>query len=66
MEDLEHTLDLEEFIDASLRLYDTLKLPEKNLILCMRDKWTKSKTINEDQYTFHPKLNTNSLKIAAK
>ena len=29
MEDLEQTLDLEEFIDASMRLYDTLKHPEK-------------------------------------
>ena len=29
MEDLEQTLDLEEFIDASMRLYDTLKHLDK-------------------------------------
>ncbi len=49
MEDLEHTLDLEEFIDASMRLYETLKLPEKSLILSMRDKWSIKKDDKEDQ-----------------
>lgn len=66
MEDLEHTLDLEEFIDASMRLYDTLKLPEKNLILSMKDKWSRVKENNDEQYTFHPNINKNSSKIASK
>lgn len=66
MEELEHTLDLEEFIDASMRLYDTLKIPEKNLILLMKDKWSTRKNTSDDQYTFQPQLNHNSLKIAAK
>ncbi|CAI2384299.1 unnamed protein product [Moneuplotes crassus] len=66
MEELEHTLDLEEFIDASMRLYDTLKLPDKNMILLMKDKWSIQKDNSDAKYTFHPQLNTNSLKIAAK
>ncbi|CAI2384022.1 unnamed protein product [Moneuplotes crassus] len=64
MEELEHILDLEEFIDASMRLYDTLKIPEKNKILMMKDKWSSKKENNDDQCTFHPKLNHNSVKIA--
>lgn len=66
MEDLEQTLDLEEFIDASMRLYDTLKHHEKSLILNLKDKWGRIKNINEKDWTFQPKLNKNSLKIAAK
>jgi hypothetical protein len=66
MEDLEHTLDLEEFIDASMRLYDTLKLPDKNMILSMRDKWSRVKENYDEHYSFHPNINKNSLKIASK
>ena len=33
MEELGQTLDLEEFVDASKRLFDTLTVPEKDLIL---------------------------------
>lgn len=66
MEDLEHTLDLEEFIDASMRLYDTLKLPEKNLILNMKDKWTIQKDNSDHKYTFQPKLNQKSMKMVSR
>jgi hypothetical protein len=66
MEDLEQTLDLEEFIDASMRLYDTLGVPEKSIILSLKDKWGRVKSTNEKDWTFQPKLNKNSLKIAAK
>ena len=66
MEELEQSLDLEEFIDASMRLYDTLNLPDKNSILSIKDQWQRTKPNEYDEYTFHPKLNKNSLKIAAK
>jgi len=66
MEDLEQTLDLEEFIDASMRLYDTLKLHEKSLVLNIKDKWEPSKNLGEKEWTFQPNLNKNSLRIAAK
>lgn len=63
MEDLEQTLDLEEFIDASMRLYDTLKLPEKNQILSLQERRNHN---HGEEYTFQPNLNKNSLRIAAK
>jgi hypothetical protein len=66
MEDLEHTLDLEEFIDASMRLYDTLKLPDKNTILSMKDKWSAHKQMHDEACTFHPNINKNSQRIASK
>lgn len=66
MEELEQSLDVEEFIDASMRLYETLKLPEKNIILSLKDQWQKEKPSENVEYTFHPKLNKNSLRIAAK
>lgn len=66
MEDLEQTLDLEEFIDASMRLYDTLKLPEKNAILNLNNDLTKHKHNHESDYTFRPNINKNSLRIAQK
>ena len=37
MEELGQTLDEEEFCDALSRLYESVPLPEKNLILSMRD-----------------------------
>ena len=33
MEELGQTLDEEEFIDAAGRLYDSVPLPQKNIIL---------------------------------
>jgi len=33
MEDLGMSLDKDEFIDAATRLYDTVSLPEKNIML---------------------------------
>ena len=66
MEDLEQSLDLEEFIDASMRLYDTIKLPEKTIILQLRDHFDRDKSADNGEYTFQPKLNKNSIRIAAK
>jgi len=66
MEDLEQSLDIEEFIDASMRLYDTLKITEKTLILSLKDQWDHKKIMDNGEYTFQPILNKNSLRIAAK
>jgi len=41
MEELGQTLDIDEFVDASMRLYDTLTVPEKDLILAPNEKWQK-------------------------
>jgi hypothetical protein len=38
MEELEMVLDEEEFIDAASRLYDTLTLPEKDILIGRRQK----------------------------
>ena len=54
MEELGTTLNLEEFLDASHRLYQTLNIHEKNLILNF--KRPKHKYVNEQlsQCTFQP------------
>jgi 5S rRNA maturation endonuclease (ribonuclease M5) len=44
MEELGQSLDVEEFIDASMRLYETLKLPEKNLILSLKKQMGSRET----------------------
>ena len=66
MEELGQTLDIEEFVDASKRLFDTLTIPERDLILAISDKWQAWWVKNTPQYTFEPNLNTNSLRIASK
>ena len=44
MEELGQTLDEDEFIDALSRLYDSITIPEKNIILQQKQKWDKSKS----------------------
>ena len=66
MEELGQTLDIEEFVDASKRLFDTLTIPERDLVLAISDKWQTRKVINTPNYSFEPHLNHNSMKIAAK
>jgi len=38
MEELSQALDAEEFIDAVGRLYDSLPLPQKNILLLKPDQ----------------------------
>lgn len=42
MEEIEQTLTLDEFVDASCRWYDSLTLPEKNVILNYKKKQKKA------------------------
>ena len=42
MEELSQALDSEEFIDAVGRLYDSLALPQKNVLLLQPDKRDRS------------------------
>ena len=42
MEELSQALDAEEFIDAAGRLYDSLTLPQKNVLLLKPDKRERS------------------------
>ncbi|CDW91726.1 UNKNOWN [Stylonychia lemnae] len=64
MEELGQTLDEDEFIDAAGRLYDSVPLPQKNIILQTKQKWSEKSKIQQD-LQFKPQLNPNSLKIAA-
>ena len=65
MEELGQSLDLDEFIDAACRLYDAVQIPQRNILLSVKDKWQRSK-MDHETTTFKPQLNQNSLKIAAK
>jgi len=42
MEELSQALDAEEFIDAVGRLYDSLPLPQKNILLLKPDQRERS------------------------
>ena len=64
MEELGQSLDLDEFIDASKWLYQTLTVPDKDLILAVKDKWMVAKAKNQEVFSFHPNLDKKSLKIA--
>ena len=56
LDQLKEPLDKEEFVDASMRLYDTLPQSEKNMILKF-DKEAKKILSEKDRCTFEPKLN---------
>ncbi len=64
MEELAQTLDLEEFVDASKRLLDTLTIPERDLILATGEKWEIKAAQNKEEFSFQPNLNKNSRRIA--
>jgi len=68
MEELGQSLDEEEFIDACCRLYESLSLPEKNVLVNQRQKWDSSKqqSVISQQQMFKPSINPNSLRIASK
>ncbi len=51
MEELGQTLDEEEFIDAAGRLYESVPLPQKNIILKLKDK-EKSKLGDDSATSF--------------
>ena len=69
------SLNQEEFLDAACRLYETVTLPEKN-VLANRKERSRSGSVRalqkaaEDEdlkkRAFKPKLNPNSLRIAEK
>ena len=42
MEELSQALDSEEFIDAVGRLYDSLSLPQKNILMLKPDRRERS------------------------
>ena len=75
MEELGMNLDREEFIDAATRLYESVSLPEKNILVNRRFRnrsnsaRAQSSTYEDSDHSrtlFKPKLNANSLKMAEK
>lgn len=52
MEELAQTLDTEEFVDASKRLFDTLTIPERDMIMATNEKWEKLKIQNTEHFSF--------------
>jgi len=64
MEELGTTLNAEEFLDSSYRLYNTLNISERNLILNFK-RHTRKRQLDHNQCTFHPQLNQKSLKMAS-
>jgi hypothetical protein len=65
MEELGMSLNQEEFIDAAFRLYKSVSLPEKN-ILVQRAKSNSARTNQDDNVTFKPKIDPNSKRMAQK
>jgi len=45
MEEMNSTLDKDEFIDASKRLYETLTIFDKDLILAFSEKWEAKRSL---------------------
>lgn len=58
------TLDCDEFIESCKRLYRTLTVSEKNLILAVGHKWKNEKDKYDTKLTFEPTINKRSAKIA--
>ena len=56
--ELDDSLDLEEFIDAAGRLYDSLNQHQKNLILRFGKSTLDEKDYNNEECTFKPKINS--------
>jgi len=52
MEELAQTLDKDEFVDASMRLYETLKIPEKDLLITASEKWDNRRAKDMQNYSF--------------
>ena len=69
MEELSQALDGEEFIDAVGRLYDSLSLPQKNVLMLKPDKSERShsnKRKHDPGHNYQPKINSKSAKLAGK
>lgn len=65
MQELGQTLDEEEFIDATKRLYNTLTISEKNILLAIKQKWQHQREKSLESHSFRPELNKQSVKIAS-
>lgn len=60
------TLDKEEFIDAAKRLYSSLSLPDKNVLIrrSERNKSNSARSLKESERPmFKPSLNPKSLRM---
>lgn len=66
MEEISTTLDREEFLEASLRLYQTLNIHQKNLILQYRRVPRLKENHEMGDCTFHPQVNKKSILMAEK
>ena len=64
MEELGISLNLEEFTDAADRLYKSVSLPDKN-VLVGRNR-SRSKGNREQTSTFQPTINNNSKRLASR
>ena len=67
MDELCHSLDADEFIDAVKRLYDSVSMPEKNILMLKPDQRQRSisnKRKHDQGYEYKPKINEKSRKIA--
>ena len=58
MEELSTTLDREEFLDAALRLYSTLNVNDRNLILQFRKVPKDNSRFTDPDCTFQPQINS--------
>jgi hypothetical protein len=65
MEEMGMSLNLEEFIDAANRLYKSVSLPEKN-ILVKRQRSNSARSRQEAEPKFQPKINENSKRLAER
>ena len=69
MEELSQALDAEEFTDAAGRLYDSLSLPQKNVLILKPDRRERSisnKRKHDPGHQFQPRINQKSKKLATR
>ena len=67
MDELCHSLDADEFIDAVGRLYDSVSMPEKSILLLKPDQRQRSvsnKRKHDQGHEYKPKINERSRKMA--
>ena len=63
LEELNEPLDAEEFCDALNRLYDSVSLPTKEVLLLKR---AKRQMPLQEKDRFQPRINNNSRQIASQ
>lgn len=66
MEEIGTTLDRDEFMDASLRLFQTLTVSQKNQILQFKRVPRTKVDVDARNCTFQPEINTKSAKLAIR